>query len=169
MALPLHRRYEIVFLSHHPLGPKLGQKAVAKEVKCDKKAVKYWLDRWNESKDLSDSIRSGRPRATAPKVDQEIVSRASQQTFVTSRAIQNQLKRQHVEISDRTVRRRLSEAGAKFGLPMSKPLLTDQHQENRLTWAHAHVSMGPCQAIFLMLVGEQRLGHRQTEFRARFT
>jgi hypothetical protein len=53
MALPIHKRYEIVFLSYHPLGPQLGTKAVAKAVKCDKMTVKYWLDRWKESKDLT--------------------------------------------------------------------------------------------------------------------
>ena len=58
MPLEIHQRYEIVFLSRHPLGPKLGLKAVANVVKCDKKTVKYWLDRWEQSKDLSD-LRQG--------------------------------------------------------------------------------------------------------------
>ena len=62
MALPIHQRYEIIFLSHHPLGPRLGLKDVAKAVKCDKKTVKYWLDRWKASKDLTKSTRSGRSR-----------------------------------------------------------------------------------------------------------
>ena len=66
------QRYEygIVFLSQHSMGPQLSEKAVAKSVKCAKNTVPYWLNRWKESKDLSDMKRSGRPRATIEKVDQ---------------------------------------------------------------------------------------------------
>ena len=70
MALPIHQRYEIIFLARHPLGPKLGLKTVAKAVKYEKKAVKYWLDRWKTSKDLTNSTRSGRSREMTPKQDQ---------------------------------------------------------------------------------------------------
>lgn len=148
MALPIHQRYEIIFLSRHPLGPRLGLKAVAKAVKCDKKTVKYWLDRWKASKDLTKSTRSGRPRETTPKQDQQILSMANQQISVTSRDIENRLKRKGVRISQRTVRRRLNEAGAKFSPPMSKPLLNSDHQNNRLKWAEEHITMDWDQVIF---------------------
>ena len=78
MALPMHQRYEIVFLSQHRLGPKLGHKTVAKVVKCSTSAVQYWLSRWKQSKDLDDSARTGRPRATTPKQDQQILLLAEQ-------------------------------------------------------------------------------------------
>ena len=67
MVLTIHQRYEIIFLSRHSLGPKLGLKAVTKAVKCEKKTVKYWLDRWKISKDLTKSTRSDGPRETTPK------------------------------------------------------------------------------------------------------
>ena len=88
MALSLHKRYEIVFLSNHPLGPQLNHMDVAKAVHCSTSTstVKYWLNRWNESKDLDDSPRSGRPRATTQEQDQRI---ADQQTFVTAQDIAN--------------------------------------------------------------------------------
>ena len=50
MALAIHTRYEIIFLSRHPLGPKLGLKAVAKAVKCDKKTVNIGLRGMNNPK-----------------------------------------------------------------------------------------------------------------------
>ena len=53
MSLSLDKRYEIVFLSYHPMGSKLGVKAVAKAINCAKSTVQYWLNRWKESKDLS--------------------------------------------------------------------------------------------------------------------
>ena len=74
MVLPVHRRYEIIFLSLHSIGPKYSHAAVAKVVKCDITTVKYWLKRWKQSKDLSDSIRSGRSRGTTHKQDEQIVS-----------------------------------------------------------------------------------------------
>ena len=39
MALPMHQWYQIVFLSQHPLSPKLGHKSVAKVVKCSTSTV----------------------------------------------------------------------------------------------------------------------------------
>ncbi|CAF3372163.1 unnamed protein product [Rotaria socialis] len=104
MTLSVDKRYEIIFLSHHPMGPQLGVKAVAKAIKCAKSTIQYWLNRWKESKDLSDSKRIGRPRSTTKK---------------------------------ETIRRRLKEYGAKFSLPISKPLLTEKHRQKRLEWAHA--------------------------------
>ena len=70
MTLSVDKRYEIIFLSHHSMGSQLGVKTVAKAIKCAKSTVQYCLNRWKESKDLSDSKRIGRPRSTMKKVDQ---------------------------------------------------------------------------------------------------
>ena len=59
MALSLHKRYEFVFLSNHPFGLQLNYTDVAQAVHCSTSPVKYWLNRWNESKDLDDSPRLG--------------------------------------------------------------------------------------------------------------
>ena len=60
---------------------------MAKVVKCSTSIVQYWFSRWKQSKDLDDSARTGRSRATTPKQDQQILSLAEQQIFVTSRDI----------------------------------------------------------------------------------
>ena len=70
MTFPIDKRYEIIFLSQHPMGPQLGEKAVVKAVKYTKNTIQYWLNRWKESKDLSDMKCSRRPRATTEKIDQ---------------------------------------------------------------------------------------------------
>src|SRR5688500_4177080 len=101
MALPMYQRYEIIFLSSHPVGPKLGMKSVANVVKCDKKTVKYWLQRWNEPKDLTDLQHSGRPRITSSEQDEQIVELAQQQTFAASRSIKEDLETKGVEICER--------------------------------------------------------------------
>ena len=68
---------------------------------------------------------------------------ADQQMLTISRDIQNQLKRKGAEISERTVRRRLNEANGKFSPPMSRPLLKEGHQMNRLKWVEAQPPV-PC-------------------------
>jgi transposase len=148
MSLPVHKRYEIVFLSCHPLGPKLGLKAVAKAVKCGKSTVKYWLDRWKGSKDLADFPRSGRRRATTPKQDKNILSLADEEMLATSSDIKDRLKKKGTKISQTTIWRRLHEAGGKYNLPMSKPLLTEDHRKNRLKWAKRQRHTNWDQVIF---------------------
>ena len=148
MAASVHKRYEIVFLSNHPMPPKLSHAAVAKAVHCAKSTVKYWLKRWTQTKDLKDSTRSGRKLATTSKQDQRIVSLAEEETFITARDIANNLNRKQVVITERTVQRQLNEAGAKYNRPMSKPLLTERHRENRLQWAQDHENTNWDQVIF---------------------
>ena len=41
MTLSVDKRYEIIVLSHHPMGPQLGVKVVAKAIKCAKSTVQY--------------------------------------------------------------------------------------------------------------------------------
>ena len=45
MTFSVDKRYEIVFLSDHPMGSQLGVKALAKATKCGKSTVQYWLKR----------------------------------------------------------------------------------------------------------------------------
>ena len=105
MTLSVDKRYEIIFLSHHPMGSQLGVKAVAKVIKCGKSTVQFWLNRWKESKDLSDSKRIRRPRSTTKKVDQRISDLATTNNSATTRAIQRVMKRKNVDISQKTIER----------------------------------------------------------------
>ena len=148
MVLSVYQRYEIVFLSNHSLGPQLSHAAVAKEIGCSKSTVKYWLQRWKQSKDLTDTSRSGRRRMTTPKQDQRILSLAEEQTFATAQDVAHQMKRKRVEISELIVRRRLKEVGAKYNGPIAKPLLTECHRENCLKWAQEHQAMNWDQVIY---------------------
>ncbi|CAF2144621.1 unnamed protein product [Rotaria magnacalcarata] len=87
MPLPIHTRYEIVFLSNYSKGPQLSHVNVAKEVHCNISTVKYWLNRWTQPKYFTDSTRSGRPRATTKKQDQRITSLTKEQPFATAQDI----------------------------------------------------------------------------------
>ena len=148
MSLPIHKQYEIIFLSNHPKGPQLNHADVTKAVHCIIYTVKYWFDRWKQSKDLTDSNRSGRPRAATQKQDQRIISLTKEKTFITAQDISNKLNRQGVVVSGRIVRRHLNEAGARYNRPMSKPLLTECHRKNHLRWAQHHKATDWNQVIF---------------------
>ena len=93
MTFPIDKRFEIVFLSQHPMGPQLSEKAVAKAMKCAKNTVQYWFNRWKELKDLSDMKRSGRARATTEKVDQRIYKLVGSDNTATTGDIQSVSKR----------------------------------------------------------------------------
>ena len=92
--------------------------------------------------------RIGRPRSTTKKVDQRISHLASINNSATIRGIQRVLKRKNVDISQETIRRRLKEYGAKFSLPISKPLLIEKHRQKRLDWAYAAGDMDWNRIIF---------------------
>ncbi|CAF1553516.1 unnamed protein product, partial [Rotaria sordida] len=61
-----------------------------------------------------------------------ILNEIEENEDATSVSIARGLKRKKVEISSRTVRRRLKAAGYRFSAPLSKPLLTTLHKQRRL-------------------------------------
>ncbi|CAF4351823.1 unnamed protein product [Rotaria sp. Silwood2] len=111
-------------------------------MKCHKKTVKHWLHRWEETKDLSDRARQAISRITTAEDDQLIVDLVQQDVDegITSKQIQQELQNQGVNASLRTVQHRLVEAGFKYSRILSKPLLSQQHQHDRLTWAQSMTS-----------------------------
>ena len=81
--------------------------------------------KYRENKDLSDEQRSGRPRVTTVKQNEQIINMAKEEYNMTSTQIQQNMKRKGTEISERTVRRRLHEVGGKYTNAISKPLLKE--------------------------------------------
>lgn len=138
MPLPLHKRYEIVFLTTHPKGPKLTMRETAKEVHCNEKTVREWVKRWQESKDLSDKPKPGRKRVTTQKEDKRILKLAKENEDITAPEIRRELLKQNVDIHVRTIQRRLGEGGARYYGKLAKPLLGEKHRKKRLSWAKQH-------------------------------
>lgn len=138
MTLSLDKRYEIVFLREHPEGPKWSFGKIAKYIHCSKSTVAYWVEKYHQNVNLVDEQKSGRPRNTTTKQDEQIVKMAEKEHDITSSEIQQKLEKQGVEITSRTVRRRLVEAGGKYSQELPKPLLSEKHQIKRLQWAKKH-------------------------------
>ena len=91
----------------------------------------------------------GRPRATTEKVDQRIYELSGSDNIATTGDIHSVLKRKNIGISRETIRRSPKEAGAKFSLPISKSLLTENyHRYDRLRWAQVTCNIDWNQVIF---------------------
>ena len=148
MPLSTEERLEIVFLRLHPLGPKLSFNAIAEYMKCSKQTVITWVKRYEESQNVENQKGSGRKRKTEENQDFMILKRIKSYPEESSIQLSQYMKGQSVDISPRTIRRRLAEAGFRYGVPIGKPLLTEDHINARFQWAMDHRNFDFSKAIF---------------------
>ena len=111
MALSIQKRWEIVFLHLHKLGPKLSIRTIAKKLQYSQDTVKTWINRYQETGDVQDKEGRGRKRKTSEKEDKKFISKTKRFRTNSSAEISLSMKRQGVDISSATVRRRLNEEG----------------------------------------------------------
>ena len=99
MSLPIHKLFEIVFLSKHKYGPNFGVKKIASIVKCSTRTVKKWIKRWENDKSLSNKVKSGRPRST-PKAQGDVMEDvANIADEVVTSDINDALQKSNINIS----------------------------------------------------------------------
>src|SRR5579871_2692474 len=138
MQLSIQKRWEIVFLYLHRLGPKLGIRAIAKELRCSKDTVQTWINRYQETGDIQEEEKQGRKRKTSEKEDLDIISIAKKHRISLSIEISLSMSKKETDISSSTMRRRLNEQSLYKLEPLKKPLLSDTNKDNRLMWAKAN-------------------------------
>ena len=138
MELSIQQRWEIIFLHHHKLGPKLSIRALVKELHYSKDTVQTWINRYQETGDVQDEERRGRKRKTSEKEDMNIISITKKLRTRSSADISKLMSRKGTDISSRTVRHRLNEKGLYKLQPLKKPLLSDTYRHNQLKWAKAN-------------------------------
>ena len=122
MSLALHQRYEILFLAKHIYGPKFSQTKIVKIIKCHRNIIQRWLDRWEETNHVSDRSRLGLSRSTTADADQLMVDWTTEKMDATSETVKLELKKKKRFISNRTIPRRLHEAGLQYR-SLSKAIL----------------------------------------------
>ena len=64
MSLSIKKKWEIVFLHNHKRGSQLNPTVISREVSCSVLVVKFWLKKYEETKDVEEIEKSGRPRKT---------------------------------------------------------------------------------------------------------
>jgi transposase len=148
MEFSIEKHWEIIFLYLHRKGPKFSIREIAKEVQCSRDTVKTWIKRYQETGDVKDKERQGRKRKTTEEEDLDIIHIAKKHRTNTLAEISTAMSRQGVDISLNTVMRRLNEEGLYKLQPLKKPLLLDNHRENRLKWAKANKKTDWSKIIF---------------------
>ena len=138
-SLPVKKRWEIVFLATHRLGPKLGIKGISKEIKCAKSAVQHWIKVQRETGDVQEIPHSGRSKITGPKEDQMIKNISLSNPEATAEQISQLMKNMGIFVSSSTVRRRLASSGMVYARPVSKPYKKN-HRIERLKFARRNKS-----------------------------
>ena len=137
-SISTKKKWEIVFLATHPFGPKWEQGKIARYTHCSQSVVSKWLKRYNKTGEVDELEHKGRPSPQRAKTDRLIEQELDKDPEASSSTIANKLKRKGVEVSDRTVRRRLNAIGLQYSNNLAKPLLSETHRKKRLAWAKQH-------------------------------
>ena len=96
---------------------------------------------------LTRSLEQVEARSSSTQ-DQQMVKCTESDTANSSAEVARIMSKKGVEVSSRTVRRRLRENDFYFGRQIKKPLLAKIHIERRLTWAHANKDRDWTRVIF---------------------
>ena len=97
------------------------------------------LDRQRRSDSVEVLERSGRPRKSTSRQDRHLKVLRIADRFKTSRQLKAEWKRDiNVNVSDRTVRRRLLSEGLRGCIAMKKPFISATNKKKRLEFARQH-------------------------------
>lgn len=85
--------------------------------------------------------RQLRPRKTTSAQDRIIHRTSASDPFLTAKRIKNMLKESHnIEVSERTLRRRLNEFGLRGCVSRKVPLISSRNRQKRLKFAREHLN-----------------------------
>ncbi len=129
--LPLISRHAAVIL------PKIGFsfKQTATLLSCDPHTVSRWSHAYDNTGDVKDKQHTGRPRLSDENTDINIAVTARVERFTTPKRVKRQLD---LDVSTRTVRRRLNEAGLFGRLARKERQYTESQLNSRLSFAHQY-------------------------------
>ena len=94
--------------------------------------------------------RSGRPRKLSPEKRRQVGKIIKHDHFTTAGELKAKLEEKYpgLDVSERTVRRELSNLGYASILPRKVPLLTQKAKDNRLSWARDHIHYNWRKVVF---------------------
>jgi transposase len=97
--------------------------------------ARHWVKVYDETGDVQEIIRSGRPKSTSSKEDEVIKNLVISQPESSTANVSTELKSIGIIVSASTIRRRLASSGIVYSRPISKPLLSKNHRIQRLRFA----------------------------------
>jgi transposase len=110
---------------------------IAQELHCSENTVSLWLARWEETRSMEDTDRSGRPRCTTDDTDQEIGLLSDKKPTSTPKDIRHELQ---LPVSPHTISRRLDEIGLFGRVQETEHALTEFDLQRRLAFANEHLN-----------------------------
>ncbi|KAK4318807.1 hypothetical protein Pmani_010230 [Petrolisthes manimaculis] len=93
---------------------------IARDLGLTRQTVQRWLTRWEESGNLEDRPRSGKPKMTSAEDTAGIRAAVERNPFTNSVSVREQLGLESLDVSDRTIRRRLHESRIHHHVPATK-------------------------------------------------
>lgn len=103
-----------------------------------KSGVRKVCQRYKETKSTKTAPKCGRKPKVTPQDERRICRLALQDRRQTSKDINKVLKATGLDITDRTVRKKLCKNGLRARIPRKKPYLNIKQRQKRLEWAAAH-------------------------------
>lgn len=114
----------------------LLRKDIAAKVGTSIPSVRHWVNHYAEHKNVEDGDRPGRPRITDESTDVNIAVVARVEPHAST---PKQVKRKlDLQVSPRTIRRRLDEAGLYGRVEREEQELTENDIRRRLAFAHGY-------------------------------
>lgn len=116
------------------------QKDIARRLRRGQSTVSNILKRYQETGNFVRRPGQGRKRCTTAIDDRFLILNSTRNRTLTSTHLKNELLNvRQINVSSKTVRRRLKEAGLKPRRPAKVPRLLQNHKTRRLEFARTHI------------------------------
>lgn len=116
-----------------------GYKTISKQLDVPVTTVAHIIQKFKIHGTVANLPGRGRRRKIDDKSKRRIIRMVTKEPRKTSKEIQGELHAQGTSVSDRTIRRCLSQSGLHGRRPRRTPLLKTNHKKARLEYAKLHV------------------------------
>lgn len=146
----------------------LTQREVAMVLNVPRSSMQYALKRYQETGRYTRRPGSGGVRCTSARDDRFIVMEILRNRFLTAVEIRQRLQNvRGINVSERTIRRRMEEMNLRSRRPARGPELLRQHRAARLRFAREHVNWTHEQWAKVLFTDECRIALRAPDGRER--
>ena len=129
------RRLEVVF--EHKSGKSIRD--IAKKLGINKNTVSNIVKKHKSTGSVKDLPGRSRKKSTTQRQDSRLIRRSLNDRRLTSSDLKKVWQEEcGINVTSRTVRSRLNEAGLKGCVAVKKPLLSKKNRKARFDWARAH-------------------------------
>lgn len=116
----------------------MSHKEISQELAIPRTTISSFISRLKTRGNAKNLFRPGRPRKTTSAQDKRIVAAAEAHSRVPLKELSNII---NIDLSTRTLQRRLQENGIRKWRAVQRALLTEKHAAERLKWAIEHRHM----------------------------